>query len=108
MHMGGIAGGVEGKVRLLSNLSEEELRKNQVDVTSLPAIGPAFWQQKETSLIARNLGFFKLIERRNTDHHQGVQQRYLRPREQVPFGRFTGVPQDDVSPSLSGGIDSCL
>lgn len=44
-------------MRLLSNLSEEELRKNQVDVTSLPAIGPAFWQQKETSLIARNLGF---------------------------------------------------
>ncbi|CAK8996609.1 unnamed protein product [Durusdinium trenchii] len=45
------------KMRLLRNLSDEEFNKNHVDVTALPATGPLFWRQKETRLIARNLGF---------------------------------------------------
>ncbi|CAK8996611.1 unnamed protein product [Durusdinium trenchii] len=45
------------KVRLLSSLSDEEVRKKHVDVTSLPAIGPSFWQHEEAQRIARKLGF---------------------------------------------------
>ncbi|OLP96041.1 Kinesin light chain 2 [Symbiodinium microadriaticum] len=45
------------KVRLLSNLTEEELQRHKIDVVSLPPTGPLFVQQKETRLIARNLGY---------------------------------------------------
>jgi len=45
------------KVRLLSNLTGEELKRHKIDVISLPPIGPLFVQQKETRLIARQLGY---------------------------------------------------
>lgn len=45
------------KVRLLRNVTEEELERHHVDVVSLPPLGPLFWQQRETRLMARNLGY---------------------------------------------------
>lgn len=45
------------KVRLLRNVTEEELEKHHVDVVSLPPLGHLFWQQRETRLMARNLGY---------------------------------------------------
>ncbi|CAE7553448.1 klc-2, partial [Symbiodinium sp. CCMP2456] len=45
------------KVRLLTNLTEEELQRHKIDVVSLPPAGPLFVQQKETRLIARKLGY---------------------------------------------------
>ena len=54
-------------MRLLSSLSDEEVRKKHVDVTSLPAIGPSFWQHEEAQRIARKLGFSNWKGNRLTD-----------------------------------------
>eukprot|EP00435_Cladocopium_sp_Y103_P017559 s546_g4.t1 len=35
------------KVRQLKTLSDEEMKKHQIDVVSLPAFGPEFWQHQE-------------------------------------------------------------
>ena len=47
------------KVRLLSNLTDAEMKRHGIDVVALPPLGPLFQRQKETEMIARNLGFKK-------------------------------------------------
>lgn len=45
------------KVRQLKTLSDEEMKKHQIDVVALPAFGPEFWQHEELHLLERQLGY---------------------------------------------------
>jgi len=45
------------KVRLLQNLTDEDLQKHHIDVVSLPAFGPEFFHQEEKKRLTRILGY---------------------------------------------------
>lgn len=42
---------------MLNSLDDQELVGKEVNVLRLPALGPAFWRQREMKQMARRLGF---------------------------------------------------
>eukprot|EP00435_Cladocopium_sp_Y103_P000203 s5829_g1.t1 len=110
------------KVRLLRNLTEEELAKHHVDVVSLPPLSHLFWQQRETRLMARNLGYkTSLSDGKLTISVESSRDKFVRVsqcishwaaeraamaaiREPEPTG--TGVPDRDSSSSGGAAVEA--